>query len=191
MEQAPLRRKSSTVCDRCTRSPFQRELVAINEVGGAMVLLLRSGSNEHARFRFAWTWPPIFPKSPRNRVQLAASTDERDAHAIEAMKDTAAFLRSRDWVRTDESKFLFSDTGPGLPWVKPVRIIRRVLYNETGRQRHGPGNQQVDRRIHGGRSGPIATGGRGATFHFSCQCSRRRQTLPRMPHDSPFSRVGT
>jgi len=64
--KAPRGRKSSTVCDRCTKkSPSKRELVAINEVGGAMVLLLRSEANEHAVSIRMDLGPPIFPKSPR------------------------------------------------------------------------------------------------------------------------------
>jgi len=108
------------------------------------------------------------------------------------MKDTGGVLTVKSRLGEDgQIQISVQTTGPGLPWVSRSDI-RRVLYDETGRSGIGPWQSagRSSNRMAGPDLGQIADGGRGAKrSHFSLQWLARRQTLPRMPHDSAFSRV--
>jgi hypothetical protein len=69
-------------------------------------------------------------------------------NGIEAMKDTGGVLTVNSQLGEDgQIEISVNDTGPGLHPGKADQIFDAFLYYETTRQRHGPGNQQVDRRI--------------------------------------------
>jgi hypothetical protein len=69
-------------------------------------------------------------------------------NGIEAMKDTGGALTVTSQLREDgQIQISVHDTGARTAPRQDRRDIRRVLHDETTRQRHGPGNQQVDRRI--------------------------------------------
>src|SRR6202007_204728 len=97
------------------KSAPKRELVAINEVIGEMVLLLRGEANEYAvsiRTDFA----ADLPKITADRVQLQQVLMNLMLNGIEAMKETGGAVT----VKTERSEcgqllISVSDTGVGLP----------------------------------------------------------------------------
>ena len=88
------------------------------------------------------------PKTMADRVQLQQVLMNLMMNGIEAMKDTGGVLTVKSQLCEDgQVEISVNDTGPGLPPGKRRPDIRRILYDEATRQRHGPGNLQVDRRI--------------------------------------------
>ena len=97
------------------KSPPKRELVAINEVIGEMVLLLRGEANEHAvsiRMDLAIDLPTI----TADRVQLQQVLMNLMLNGIEAMKETGGVLTVKT-KRGEGGQVLISvsDNGVGLP----------------------------------------------------------------------------
>jgi PAS domain S-box-containing protein len=149
------------------KAPPKRELVAINEVIGEMVLLLRSEANGYAvsiRIDLA----PELPKITADRVQLQQVLMNLMLNGIEAMKETGGVLTvktGRD--EGDQVLISVSDTGVGLPAGRADEIFNAFF--TTKPQGSGMG-LAISRSIvesHGGRLWATSNGGRGAAFHFT------------------------
>jgi PAS domain S-box-containing protein len=149
------------------KSPTKRELVAINDVIGEMVLLLRGEANEHA-VSIRTDLAADLPKITADRVQLQQVLMNLMLNGIEAMKETGGVLMIKT-VRGEEGQVLISvsDTGVGLPAGKANEIFNAFV--TTKPQGSGMG-LAISRSIldsHGGRLWATSNDGRGATFHFT------------------------
>ena len=149
------------------KAPSKRELVAINEVIGEMVRLLRSEANEYA-VSIRTDLAADLPKITADRVQLQQVLMNLMLNGIEAMKETGGVLTVKTG-RWDGGQVLISviDTGVGLPAGKADEIFNAFF--TTKPQGSGMG-LAISRSIvesHGGRLWATSREGRGATFHFT------------------------
>jgi PAS domain S-box-containing protein len=149
------------------KAPPKRELVAINEVIGEMVPLLRGEANESA-VSIRTDLVAGLPKITADRVQLQQVLMNLMLNGIEAMKETGGVLAVKTG-RGEGGQVLISvsDTGVGLPTDKGDQIFSAFFTTKT--QGSGMG-LAVSRSIvesHGGRLWATANDGRGATFHFT------------------------
>ena len=150
-----------------TGAPPQRELVALNQVVGEMLELLRNEADRHAislRTELALQLPQIMA----DRVQLQQVLMNLMLNGIEAMADRAGELTIRSQSSEDGLLLIsVSDTGVGLPSEKLDRIFN--AFYTTKPQGTGMG-LAISRSIieaHGGRLWATANAERGATFHFT------------------------
>jgi PAS domain S-box-containing protein len=149
------------------KAPPKRELVAINEVIGEMVLLLRSEANEYA-VSIRTNLAADLPKITADRVQLQQVLMNLMLNGIEAMKENGGVLT----VKTGRGEcgqvlISVSDTGVGLPAGRADEIFNAFF--TTKPQGTGMG-LAISRSIvesHGGRLWATSHDGPGATFHFS------------------------
>jgi PAS domain S-box-containing protein len=155
------------------KSPPKRELIAINEVIGEMVPLLRSEANEHA-VSIRTDLAADLPKITADRVQL-----QQVLNGIEAMKDTGGVLTVKSQLDGDDQLLIsISDTGVGLPAEKADQIFDAFFTTKT--QGSGMG-LAISRSIvdsHGGRLWATANDGRGATFYFTLRTAAQEVKAP-------------
>src|ERR1700752_2047031 len=105
------------------KAPPKRELVAINEVIGEMVLLLRGEANEYA-VSIRTDLAADLPKITADRVQLQQILMNLMLNGIEAMKDTGGVLTVKTGGGEDgQIEISVHDTGPGLPSCKADQIF--------------------------------------------------------------------
>jgi light-regulated signal transduction histidine kinase (bacteriophytochrome) len=83
-----------------------------------------------------------------DRVQLQQVLMNLMLNGIEVMEESGGVIRVKSQLGEDgQIEISLNDAGPGLGVGKAGQIFDAFLYDEATRQRHGPGNQQVDRRI--------------------------------------------
>jgi C4-dicarboxylate-specific signal transduction histidine kinase len=149
------------------KSPPKRELVAINEVIGEMVPLLRSEANEHA-VSIRADLAADLPKITADRVQLQQVLMNLMLNGIEAMKETGGVLTVKSGPGEDGQVLIsVGDTGVGLPAGRADDIFNAFF--TTKPQGSGMG-LAICRSIvesQGGRLWATCNDGRGATFHFT------------------------
>jgi PAS domain S-box-containing protein len=157
------------------KSSPKRELVAINEVIGEMVKLLRSEANEYT-VSIGTDLAADLPKITADRVQLQQVLMNLMLNGIEAMKDTGGVLMVKSQLREEgQIEISVNDTGPGLPVGNADQIFDSFF--TTKPQGSGMG-LAISKSIVESQSGRIwATMNeeRGATFHF---------TLPAAPAET-------
>ncbi len=149
------------------KAPPKRELVAINEVIGEMVLLLRGEANEYA-VSIRTDLAPDLPKITADRVQLQQVLMNLMLNGIEAMKETGGVLT----VKTGRGEcgqvlISVSDTGVGLPTDKGDQIFSAFFTTKTQGSGMGLAISRSIVESHGGRLWATANDGRGAIFHFT------------------------
>jgi signal transduction histidine kinase len=149
------------------KSSPKRELVAINDVIGEMVLLLRSEANGYA-VSIGTDLAADLPKVTADRVQLQQVLMNLMLNGIEAMKETGGVLTVKTG-RGEGGQVLISvsDTGVGLPAGREDEIFNAFF--TTKPQGSGMG-LAISRSIvesHGGRLWATSNDGRGAMFHFT------------------------
>jgi PAS domain S-box-containing protein len=149
------------------KAPPKRELVAINEVIGEMVLLLRGEANEHA----VSIRPDLAADLPRilsDRVQLQQVLMNLMLNAIEAMKDTGGALTVKTG-RGEHDQVLtsVSDTGVGLPAGKTDEIFNAFFTTKSQGSGMGLAISRAIVEVHGGHLWATSHDGPGATFHFT------------------------
>jgi PAS domain S-box-containing protein len=149
------------------KAPPKRELVAINEVIGEMVLLLRGEANGHA-VSIRTDLAAELPRITADRVQVQQVLMNLMLNGIEAMKDTGGVLT----VKTgrgegDQLLISVSDTGVGLPTDKGDQIFSAFFTTKIQGSGMGLAISRSILESHGGRLWATANDGRGATFHFT------------------------
>jgi PAS domain S-box-containing protein len=149
------------------KAPPKRELVAINEVIGEMVLLLRGEANGYA-VSIRTDLAAELPKITADRVQLQQVLMNLILNGIEAMKETGGVLT----VKTGRGEggpvlISVSDTGVGLPTDKGDQIFSAFFTTKTQGSGMGLAISRSILESHGGRLWATANDGRGATFHFT------------------------
>jgi signal transduction histidine kinase len=157
------------------KAPPKRELVAINEVGGEMVLLLRGEANEHA-VSIRTDLAADLPKITADRVQLQQVLMNLMLNGIEAMKETGGILTVKSQLREDgQIEISVNDTGPGLPVGKADKIFDAFFTTKPQGSGMGLAISKSIVESHRGRIWANGDGGSGATFHF---------TLPAAPAET-------
>jgi PAS domain S-box-containing protein len=149
------------------KAPAKRELVAINEVIGEMVRLLRAEANEYA-VSIRMDVAADLPKITADRVQLQQVLMNLMLNGIEAMKETGGVLTIKTGPgEGGEVLISVSDTGVGLPAGRADEVFNAFF--TTKPQGSGMG-LAISRSIvesHGGRLWATSNDGRGAMFHFT------------------------
>ena len=162
---------ASEVIDRLRslykKSSPKRELVALNDIIGEMVLLLRTEANGYA-VSIRTDLAADLPEITADRVQLQQVLMNLMLNGIEAMKETGGVLTVKTG-RGDGGQVLISvsDTGVGLPAGRADEIFEAFF--TTKPQGSGMG-LAISRSIvesHGGYLWATSNDGRGATFHFT------------------------
>jgi PAS domain S-box-containing protein len=157
------------------KAPPKRELVAINEVIGEIVLLLRGEANEYA-VSICTDLAADLPKITVDRVQLQQVLMNLMLNGIEAMKDTGGVLTVKSQLGEDgQIQIYVNDTGPGLPLGKADQIFDAFFTTKPQGSGMGLAISKSIVDSQGGRIWANSEGGRGATFHF---------TLPVAPADT-------
>jgi PAS domain S-box-containing protein len=157
------------------KAPPNRELVAINEVIGEMVLLLRGEANEYA-VSIRTDLAADLPKITADRVQLQQVLMNLMLNGIEAMKDTGGVLMMKSQLGEDgQIEISVEDTGPGLPVGNVDQIFDAFFTTKPQGSGMGLAISKSIVESHGGRIWANGDGGRGATFHF---------TLPAAPAET-------
>jgi signal transduction histidine kinase len=149
------------------KAPPKRELVAINEVVGEIVLLLRGEANESA-VSVRTDLAADLPKITADRVQIQQVLMNLMLNGIEAIKDTGGVVTVKSQLgENGQIEITVNDTGPGLPSGKADQIFDAFFTTKP----HGSGmGLAISKSIvesHGGRIWVNCDGGRGATFHFT------------------------
>ena len=149
------------------KSSPKQELVAINDVIGEMVLLLRCEANGYA-VSIRTDLAADLPKITADRVQLQQVLMNLMLNGIEAMKETGGVLTVKTGGgESGQVLISVSDTGVGLPAARADEIFDAFF--TTKLQGSGMG-LAISRSIvesHGGRLWAASNDGRGATFHFT------------------------
>jgi PAS domain S-box-containing protein len=148
------------------KSHPKRELVAINEVIGEMVLLLRGEANENA-VSIRTDPAADLPKITADRVQLQQVLMNLMLNGIEAMKETGGVLTVKTG-RGEGGQVLISvsDTGVGLPDGRADEIFNAFFTTKPQGSGMGLAISHSIVESHGGRLWATSNDGRGATFHF-------------------------
>jgi signal transduction histidine kinase len=149
------------------KSSPKRELVAINEVVGEMVPLLRSEANEYA-VSIRTNLAPDLPKITADRVQLQQVLMNLMLNGVEAMKETGGVLTMKSQLGEDgQIQISIHDTGPGLPLGNAGQIFDAFFTTKPQGSGMGLAISKSIIESHGGRIWANSNGGRGATFHFT------------------------
>jgi PAS domain S-box-containing protein len=149
------------------KSSPKRELVAINEVIGEIVLLLRGQANEYA-VSIRTDLAADLPKITADRVQLQQVQMNLILNGIEAMKGTGGVLTVKTG-RGECGHVLVSviDTGVGLPAGKADEIFNAFFTTKPEGSGMGLAISHSIVESHDGRLWATSNDGRGATFHFT------------------------
>jgi signal transduction histidine kinase len=148
------------------KSPPKRELVAINEVIGEMIPLLRSEANEYAVSIRTYLAADL-PNITADRVQLQQVLMNLMLNGIEAMKETGGVLTVKSQFCEDgQVKISVNDTGPGLPLGKADQIFDAFFTTKPQGSGMGLAISKSIVESQGGRIWTTSNDGRGATFHF-------------------------
>jgi PAS domain S-box-containing protein len=156
----------------------KRELVAINEVIGEMVPLLRSEANEYA-VSIRTDLAADLPKITADRVQLQQLLMNLILNGIEAMKDTGGVLTMKSQLGEDgQIQISIHDTGPGLPLGKADQIFDAFFTTKPQGSGMGLSISKSIVEAHGGRIWATVNEGRGATFHFTLPIATEELNVP-------------
>ena len=149
------------------KAPPKRESVAINEVIGEMVLLLRGEANEYA-VSIRTDLKDDLPMILTDRVQLQQVLMNLMLNGIEAMKETGGVLTVKSqWREDGQVEISVNDTGPGLPEGKADQIFDAFFTTKPQGSGMGLAISKSIVESQGGRIWANGDGGRGATFHFT------------------------
>jgi PAS domain S-box-containing protein len=149
------------------KSSPKRESVAINNVIGEMVQLLRGEANESA-VSIRMDLAADLPKITADRVQLQQVLMNLMLNGIEAMKETGGVLTVKT-ERGDGGQMLISvsDTGVGLPAGRADEIFNAFFTTKPQGSGMGLAISRSILESHGGSLWATANNGRGTTFYFT------------------------
>ena len=163
--------RASEIIDRLRslykKSPPKREPIAVNEVIGEMVGMLRAEATRHAvsiREDLAGNLLPV----SADLVQIQQVLMNLMLNGIEAMNDMGGVLTLKSQLRDDgQIQISVDDTGPGLPPDKGDQIFDAFFTTKPEGSGMGLAVSRAIIESHGGRIWANGNGGRGATFHFT------------------------
>jgi PAS domain S-box-containing protein len=149
------------------KAPPKRELVAVNEVIGEMVLLLRGEANENA-VSIRTDRAADLPTTVADRVQIQQVLMNLMLNGIEAMKDTGGVLTVKSQSpENGQIEISVNDTGPGLPMDKADQIFAAFFTTKPQGSGMGLAISKSIVESHGGRIWANGDGALGAAFHFT------------------------
>ena len=161
------------------KSPPKRELTAINEVIGEIIVLLRGAKPTSVEFRFGRDLAADIPGIAADRVQLQQVLMNLMVNGIEAMKETGGVLTVKSHLNKEgQVQVSIQDSGAGLPVGKVDQIFDAFF--TTKPQGSGMG-LAICRSIvnsHGGDLWATSNEGRGAAFHFALPAAPRETNHP-------------
>jgi signal transduction histidine kinase len=150
-----------------TKAPAKREFVAINEVIGEMVRMMRVEAEEHGvsiRIDLKGDHSMILA----DRVQLYQVLMNLMLNGIEAMKEKGGMLTVKSQMGEDgQIEVSIKDTGPGLPAGKVDQIFDAFFTTKPQGSGMGLAICKSIIESHGGRIWVDGKGEHGATFHFT------------------------
>jgi signal transduction histidine kinase len=153
-------------------------LVAINEVIGEMVLLLRGEANEYS-VSIRTDLAADLPRITGDRVQLQQVLMNLMLNGIEAMKETGGVLTVKSQLPEDgQVEISVNDTGPGLPLGKADEIFDAFFTTKPQGSGMGLAISKSIVELQGGRIWADGDPGRGATFHFTLPATPAETTPP-------------
>ena len=145
----------------------KREALAVNEVIGEMVDLLRGQAMRHGaslRANLADDLPEVIA----DRVQVQQVLMNLMLNGIEAMSDTGGILTVKSQLGEDgQIEISVNDTGPGLPPGKADQIFDAFFTTKAQGSGMGLAISKYIVESHGGRIWASEETGHGATFHFT------------------------
>jgi PAS domain S-box-containing protein len=149
-----------------TKAPPKREPLALNEVVGEMIGLLRAEATRHGvsiRADLARNLPSV----SADRVQIQQVLMNLVLNGIEAMHDTGGVLTVKSQSEDGQIEISVNDTGPGLPPGEAGRIFDAFFTTKPQGSGMGLAISKSIVESHGGHIWANGNGGRGATFHFT------------------------
>ena len=149
----------------------QREMVAVNEVVGEMLVLLRSEADRHSVVMRTELTADV-PAVRADRVQLQQVLMNLMLNGIEAMRGAPGELTIKSEQSDGHILVSVSDTGVGLPPGNRDELFNAFFTTKPDGTGMGLAISSTIIESHGGRLWAEANQGRGATFHF---------TLPTQP----------
>ena len=173
---------ASAIIDRLRslykKEPPKRESVAVNEVIGEMVELLRGQATRHGvslRADLANDVPGVIA----DRVQIQQVLMNLMLNGIEAMSDTGGVLTVKSQLREHgQIEISVNDTGPGLPPGKADQIFDAFFTTKPQGSGMGLAISKSIVESHGGRIWANPEGGHGATFHFTLPAAPVEADIP-------------
>jgi signal transduction histidine kinase len=144
----------------------QRDVVAVNEMVGDMLVLLHTEAVRHSvvmRTELAADVQPV----RADRVQLQQVLMNLMLNGIEAMREAGGELTIRTRQSEREVLVSVSDTGVGLPAGQAEQIFNAFFTTKPGGTGMGLAICRSIVEAHGGRLWATDNGGRGASFYFS------------------------
>jgi PAS domain S-box-containing protein len=149
------------------KAPAKRELVAINQIVGEMVGMMRSEARVHG-VSIRTDLKDDLPMIVADRVQLQQVLMNLMLNGIEAMKDTGGVLNVKSQLSENgQIEIAVKDTGPGLPLEKADQIFDSFFTTKPQGSGMGLAICKSIVESQGGRIWANGNGGRGATFHFN------------------------
>jgi signal transduction histidine kinase len=152
--------------------------VAVNEVIGEMVELLRGQATRHGvslRADLANDVPGVIA----DRVQIQQVLMNLMLNGIEAMSDTGGVLTVKSQLREHgQIEISVNDTGPGLPPGKADQIFDAFFTTKPQGSGMGLAISKSIVESHGGRIWANPEGGHGATFHFTLPAAPVEADIP-------------
>ena len=149
------------------KTPPERELVAMNEVVGEMVGMLRSEARRHG-VSIRTDLKDDLPMTVADRVQLQQVLMNLMLNGIEAMTDTGGVLTVKSQLREDgHIQISIHDTGSGLPVGNAEQIFDAFFTTKPQGSGMGLAICKSIVESHVGRLWATANDGRGTTFHFT------------------------
>jgi signal transduction histidine kinase len=160
------------------KAPPKRELVAINEVIGEMVLLLQGEASEYA-VSVRTDLAAGLPKITADRVQVQQVLMNLMLNGIEAMKEIGGVLTAKT-ERDECGQVLISvsDTGVGLPAGTADEIFNAFFTTKPQGSGMGLAISKSIVESHDGQIWANGDGGRGATFHFTLPAASAKTNPP-------------
>jgi len=160
------------------KAPPKRELVAINEVIGEMVRMLRSEARRHG-VSIRTDIKDDLPMIVADRVQLQQVLMNLMLNGIEAIKDMDGVVTVKSQLREDgQIEISVNDTGPGLPLGKAGQIFDAFFTTKPQGSGMGLAICKSIVESHGGRIWANNDGGLGATFHFTLPAASAETNPP-------------
>jgi signal transduction histidine kinase len=149
------------------KAPAKRELVAVNELIGEMVRMMRVEAEEHGvsiRTDLKGDHPMVLA----DRVQLYQVLMNLMLNGIEAMNETGGVLMVKSQPDEDSQiEVSIKDTGPGLPAGKVDQIFDAFFTTKPQGSGMGLAICKSIVESQGGRIWADGEGEHGATFHFT------------------------
>ena len=159
------------------KAPPKREVIAVNEVIGEMVMLLRG---EASRCAVSIRTDPTadVPQVMADHVQLQQVLMNLMLNGIEAMKELGGVLRVESGLEQNgEVLIAVADTGVGLPLGTCNQIFDAFFTTKPNGSGMGLAICRTIVESHGGRIWTTVNEGRGATFHFTLPTVLEESTL--------------